>query len=98
VAPSVWRHIPPAAAVLLRATLPSRLLMLVSPAVVEDYGLETVQEYMFHIRANAEAAVRRLLKETVTRMGTNVLSAVDYLDDGSPVRPLPPSPRGHSPA
>ena len=53
--------------------------------VVDDYGLETVQEYMYHIRANAEASVRNLLKDVVKRAGSNVLEAVDYLDDGSPV-------------
>ena len=53
--------------------------------VVDDYGLETVQEYMYHIRSNAEQSVRSLLKDVAKRAGTNVLSAVDYLDDGSPV-------------
>ena len=53
--------------------------------VVDDYGLETVQEYMYHIRSNAELSVRNLLKDVAKRAGTNVLSAVDYLDDGSPV-------------
>lgn len=54
-------------------------------SVVEDYGLETVQEYMYHIRANAETSVRNLLKDVAKRAGSNVLEAVDYLDDGSPV-------------
>ncbi|KAL0581305.1 hypothetical protein V5O48_000681 [Marasmius crinis-equi] len=53
-------------------------------AIVDDYGLETVQEYMYHIRNNAEMCVRNLLKDVVKRAGSNVLSAVDYLDDGSP--------------
>ena len=52
--------------------------------VVDDYGLETVQEYMYHIRSNAELSVRNLLKDVAKRAGTNILSAVDYLDDGSP--------------
>lgn len=56
--------------------------------VVDDYGLETVQEYMYHIRANAESSVRNLLRDVVKRAGSNVLEAIDYLDDGSPVRPL----------
>ncbi|GBE84407.1 Hydantoinase B/oxoprolinase [Sparassis latifolia] len=55
-------------------------------AIVDDYGLPTVQEYMFHIRSNAESSVRNLLRDVVKRMGTNVLSAVDYLDDGSPIQ------------
>lgn len=46
---------------------------------------------MYHIRANAEFSVRNLLKDVVKRAGTNVLSAVDYLDDGSPVS-VPASP------
>ena len=53
--------------------------------VVDDYGLETVQEYMYHIRSNAELSVRNLLKDVAKRAGTNILSAIDYLDDGSPV-------------
>lgn len=53
--------------------------------VVDDYGLETVQEYMYHIRSNAEQSVRNLLKDVAKRAGTNILSAIDYLDDGSPV-------------
>ena len=54
--------------------------------VVEDYGLKTVQEYMYHIRNNAENSVRSLLRDVTKKLGTNVLSAVDYLDDGSPAR------------
>ncbi|TDL20331.1 cytoplasmic protein [Rickenella mellea] len=54
-------------------------------AMVAEYGLATVQEYMYHIRANAETSVRNLLREVATRAGTNVLSSVDYLDDGSPI-------------
>ena len=53
--------------------------------VVDDYGLKTVQEYMYHIRSNAEFSVRNLLKDVAKRAGTSTLEAVDYLDDGSPV-------------
>lgn len=53
-------------------------------SVVEDYGLKTVQEYMYHIRNNAENSVRNLLREVAKKLDTNVLSAADYLDDGSP--------------
>lgn len=45
---------------------------------------------MYHIRSNAEQSVRNLLRDVAKRAGTNVLEAIDYLDDGSPVRP--PSP------
>jgi 5-oxoprolinase (ATP-hydrolysing) len=54
------------------------------PAVVNDYGLEKVQEYMYHIRNNAEMSVRNLLKDVSKRLGS-ILEAVDHLDDGSPV-------------
>lgn len=40
---------------------------------------------MHHIRVNAEMSVRSLLRDTVARAGTTTLSAIDYLDDGSPV-------------
>lgn len=53
--------------------------------VTDDYGLTTVQEYMYHIRANAEMSVRNLLRDVARRAGSNVLTSVDYLDDGSPV-------------
>ena len=55
---------------------------------MDDYGLQTVQNYMFHIRCNAETSVRNLLKDVVNRAGSNVLEAVDYLDDGTPVSEL----------
>jgi 5-oxoprolinase (ATP-hydrolysing) len=55
---------------------------------VDDYGLETVQEYMYHIRNNAEMSVRNLLKDVAKRAGSSTLSAIDYLDDGSPVKAI----------
>ncbi|KAJ3992131.1 Hydantoinase B/oxoprolinase [Lentinula boryana] len=55
-------------------------------AIVDDYGLKTVQEYMYHIRYNAEMSVRNLLRDVVQRSGTNELKAIDYLDDGSPIQ------------
>jgi len=54
-------------------------------ALINEYTLETVQDYMYHIRKNAETSVRDLLRDVARRRGTNVLSAVDYLDDGSPI-------------
>lgn len=58
--------------------------MLLITALVQEYGLTTVHEYMEHIRNNAESAVREMLKEASKRIGTS-FSAVDYLDDGSPI-------------
>lgn len=55
-------------------------------AMVKEYGLQTVQDYMYYIRMNAESSVRNLLREVAKRAGSNVLSAVDYLDDGSPLQ------------
>lgn len=55
-------------------------------AMVKEYGLQIVQDYMYHIRANAESSVRGLLREVAKRAGSNVLSAVDYLDDGTPIQ------------
>ena len=48
---------------------------------------------MYHIRANAESSVRNLLRDVAKRAGTNVLEAIDYLDDGSPVSRI--STQGH---
>ncbi|KIO20359.1 hypothetical protein M407DRAFT_81676 [Tulasnella calospora MUT 4182] len=54
-------------------------------ALIGEYSLESVQEYMYHIRNNAEQCVRNLLKDVAKRRGTK-LSARDYLDDGSPIQ------------
>ena len=40
---------------------------------------------MRFIKENAEFAVRNLLRKAVERAGKNVLHAVDYMDDGSPI-------------
>ncbi|KAF9787777.1 Hydantoinase B/oxoprolinase [Thelephora terrestris] len=54
-------------------------------AITDDYGLEKVQEYMYHIRTNAEISVRNLLRRVAQETGRNTLHAIDYLDDGSPI-------------
>ncbi|BGP43056.1 hypothetical protein JCM10449v2_007071 [Rhodotorula kratochvilovae] len=54
-------------------------------ALIAEYGLPTVQAYMYFIRDNAETAVRSLLRRAAERAGSNVLHAVDYMDDGSPI-------------
>jgi N-methylhydantoinase B/oxoprolinase/acetone carboxylase alpha subunit len=53
--------------------------------MVEEYSLKTVQDYMLHIRDNAELAVRNLLKSVSKGQETNELSAIDYLDDGTAI-------------
>ncbi|GAA5884844.1 hypothetical protein JCM6882_007118 [Rhodosporidiobolus microsporus] len=50
----------------------------------DEYGLDTVVEYMLHIRDNAELAVRNLLKQVAEERGKE-LKAVDHLDDGTPI-------------
>ncbi|CAK9874903.1 unnamed protein product [Sphagnum jensenii] len=64
--------------------------------LIEQYGLEVVQAYMVHVQANAEAAVREMLKTMASRAsalqsGSStdeklvVLEAEDYMDDGSAI-------------
>ncbi|GAA97881.1 uncharacterized protein L969DRAFT_89715 [Mixia osmundae IAM 14324] len=52
--------------------------------LIDEYGLETVQTYMRHIRDNAEDATRALLRR-VAKEQSKALHAVDYLDDGTPI-------------
>ncbi|RIB11070.1 Hydantoinase B/oxoprolinase-domain-containing protein [Gigaspora rosea] len=53
--------------------------------LIEEYGLDVVQAYMMHIRRNAELSVRNLLKKVYHRLEQNILKAVDYMDDGTPI-------------
>jgi N-methylhydantoinase B/oxoprolinase/acetone carboxylase alpha subunit len=59
-------------------------------SVIEEYSLATVQEYMIHIRNNAELAVRNLLRTVAARQSSPqaVLHAIDYMDDGTPIGTL----------
>ena len=54
--------------------------------LIEDYGEEVVQFYMRNIQDNAELSVRNLLKDVSKRFEGRDLSAVDYMDDGSPIK------------
>lgn len=54
--------------------------------LIEDYTEEVVQFYMRNIQDNAEHSVRNLLKDIHSRFGGQDLSAVDYMDDGSPIK------------
>lgn len=58
--------------------------------LIDGYGLNVVQAYMNYIQQNAEVAVRDMLKEiarkTKERTGKTVLTAVEYMDDGSPIK------------
>jgi 5-oxoprolinase (ATP-hydrolysing) len=55
-------------------------------SLIKEYTLEVVQAYMYHIRNNAESAVRSLLKEVAEKHRGQDLIAVDYMDDGSPIK------------
>ncbi|KAI9096588.1 Hydantoinase B/oxoprolinase-domain-containing protein [Phlyctochytrium arcticum] len=52
--------------------------------LIQEYGLDVVQAYMMYIRDNAELSVRNLLKKIYESHGAE-LSAVDHMDDGSPI-------------
>lgn len=54
--------------------------------LISDYGGDVVQFYMRSIQSNAELSVRNLLKSVSQRFSGQDLSAVDYMDDGSPIR------------
>lgn len=53
--------------------------------LVEENGLHVVDAYMNFIQKNAEHTVRLMLKDFAAENGTKV-SAVDYMDDGSPIQ------------
>ncbi|TQB70395.1 hypothetical protein MPDQ_000609 [Monascus purpureus] len=55
-------------------------------ALFQEYGVDTVQKYMYAIQSTAEVAVRNLLKELYQRFGGQPLEAVDYMDDGTPIK------------
>ena len=54
--------------------------------LIDEYGEETVDFYMKAIQDNAEFCVRRLLKQVSKKFDGKDLSAVDFMDDGSPIR------------
>ncbi|OIT01212.1 PREDICTED: 5-oxoprolinase [Nicotiana attenuata] len=63
--------------------------------LIEQYGLETVQAYMNYVQANAEEAVREMLKSVAARVssetkmsgkgGVVTIEEEDYMDDGSTI-------------
>lgn len=54
-------------------------------ALISEYTAPVVQFYMREIQANAELSVRNLLKSVSERFSGQDLSAIDYMDDGSPI-------------
>ncbi|GKT56854.1 LOW QUALITY PROTEIN: 5-oxoprolinase [Colletotrichum tofieldiae] len=55
-------------------------------SLIEDYGLDVVQFYMEEIQGAAERAVRDMLKTIHKRTAGKPLSAIDYMDDGTPIQ------------
>ncbi|XP_018907256.2 5-oxoprolinase isoform X2 [Bemisia tabaci] len=64
--------------------------ILLVQELIDIYSLRVVQAYMAHIQNNSKIAVRNMLREigktTLQNTGKSTLQAVDYLDDGSPIR------------
>jgi len=58
--------------------------------LIDQYSLLVVQAYMGHIQANAEVAVRNMLREigekVLKKTGQSILFAEDSMDDGSPIK------------
>ncbi|EAW07039.1 5-oxoprolinase [Aspergillus clavatus NRRL 1] len=55
-------------------------------ALFAEYGVATVQKYMYAIQHTAEMAVRELLKQLHKKFEGQPLEAVDYMDDGTPIK------------
>ncbi|EPY21440.1 5-oxoprolinase (ATP-hydrolysing) [Strigomonas culicis] len=53
--------------------------------LVATYGLDVVQAFMGHIQTAAERAAREVLKQVAVAYGSE-LDAVDYMDDGTPIK------------
>ena len=54
-------------------------------SLISEYGLASVQAYMYAIQSTAETAVRNLLRDLYARFGGELLQATDYMDDGTPI-------------
>jgi 5-oxoprolinase (ATP-hydrolysing) len=54
--------------------------------LIDEYSEKVVQFYMLAIQENAERSVRDLLRRVNERFKGQELVAVDYMDDGSPIR------------
>lgn len=54
--------------------------------LIREYSLKTDQQYMFALQATAEAAVRALLKSVYHRVGGKPQEAMDFMDDGTPIK------------
>ncbi|KAK7429162.1 hypothetical protein QQZ08_004377 [Neonectria magnoliae] len=59
--------------------------ILLIKALIAEFGVVCVHRYMYAIQYTAEDAVRGLMKSTVAKFGSEPLTAVDYMDDGTPI-------------
>lgn len=55
-------------------------------ALIEEYGEQVVSFYMHQIQDNAETSVRNLLKEISKKFAGQNLTAIDHMDDGTPIK------------
>jgi 5-oxoprolinase (ATP-hydrolysing) len=55
-------------------------------ALIAEFSLPVVHQYMYAIQRTAETAVRSLLVETHAKFGGVPLEAVDYMDDGTAIQ------------
>ncbi|KAJ5499822.1 Hydantoinaseoxoprolinase N-terminal [Penicillium expansum] len=53
--------------------------------LIQEYSMDVVQMYMRAIQDSAELAVRNLLKRLALDHNGEEISAVDYMDDGTPI-------------
>ncbi|KAJ5514164.1 hypothetical protein N7463_003716 [Penicillium fimorum] len=53
--------------------------------LIQEYSMDVVQMYMRAIQDSAELAVRNLLKHLAHDHNGEEISAVDYMDDGTPI-------------
>ncbi|KAJ5597125.1 hypothetical protein N7450_003583 [Penicillium hetheringtonii] len=54
--------------------------------LIEEYTMDVVQMYMGAIQDSAELATRNLFKSLYQKFQGNTISAVDYMDDGTPIQ------------
>ncbi|KAJ6075931.1 hypothetical protein N7499_007912 [Penicillium canescens] len=53
--------------------------------LIQEYSMDVVQMYMRAVQDSAELAVRNLLKRLAHDRNGEEISAVDYMDDGTPI-------------
>ncbi|KAL2814029.1 Hydantoinase B/oxoprolinase-domain-containing protein [Aspergillus granulosus] len=54
--------------------------------LIKEYTMDVVQMYMQAIQDSAELATRNLFKNIAKRFNSTKVSAVDYMDDGTPIQ------------